>query len=116
MSLRSVTNSISSVAGIAESTATKLGALSGRSGDNSAIRERYLNGFIGNTPQFVPRVFSRIFDEPTYLTFRIEFDFSKDLIQNNASTSDEHGKLIGVDAFNYMPEPLLSLNESGKSY
>ena len=116
MSLRSVTNSISSVAGIAESTATKLGALSDRSGDNNAIRERYLNGFIGNTPQFVPRVFSRIFDEPTYLTFRIEFDFSKDLIQNNASTSDKNGKLIGVDAFNYMPEPLLSLNESGKSY
>jgi hypothetical protein len=116
MSLRSVTNSISSIAGIAESTATKLGALTNSGGDNSAIRERYLNGFIGNTPQFVPQVFSRIFDEPTYLTFRIEFDFSKDLIQNNASTSNESGALIGVDAFNYMPEPLLSLNTSGKSY
>jgi hypothetical protein len=116
MSLRSVTNSISSIAGIAESTATKLGALSNSGGDNSAIRERYLNGFLGNTPQFVPQVFSRIFDEPTYLTFRIEFDFSNDLIQNNASTSDASGALIGVDAFNYMPEPLLSLNTSGKSY
>ena len=116
MSLRSVTNSISSIAGIAESTATKLGALSNIGGDNSAIRERYLNGFIGNTPQFVPQVFSRIFDEPTYLTFRIEFDFSKDLIQNNASTSDSNGSIIGADAFNYMPEPLLSLNDSGKSY
>ena len=116
MSLRSVTNSISSIAGIAESTATKLGALSNIGGDNSAIRERYLNGFIGDTPQFVPQVFSRIFDEPTYLTFRIEFDFSKDLIQNNASTSDSNGSIIGADAFNYMPEPLLSLNDSGKSY
>ena len=116
MSLRSVTNSISSIAGIAESTATKLGALSNIGGDNSAIRERYLNGFIGNTPQFVPQVFSRIFDEPTYLTFRIEFDFSKDLIQNNASTSGPNGSIIGADAFNYMPEPLLSLNDSGKSY
>lgn len=116
MSIRSVTNSISSIAGIAESAATKLGALTNSGGDNSAIRERYLNGFIGNTPQFVPQVFSRIFDEPTYLTFRIEFDFSKDLIQNNALTSDASGALIGVDAFNYMPEPLLSLNESGKSY
>ena len=116
MSLRSVTNSISSIAGIAESTATKLGSLSNIGGDNSAIRERYLNGFIGNTPQFVPQVFSRIFDEPTYLTFRIEFDFSKDLIQNNASTSDSNGSIIGADAFNYMPEPLLSLNDSGKSY
>ena len=86
MSWRSVTKSISSIAGIAESTATKLGALSNSGGDNSAIRERYLNGFIGNTPQFVPQVFSRIFDEPTYLTFRIEFDFSKDLIQTNQST------------------------------
>ena len=116
MSLRSVTNSISSIAGIAESTAKKLGALSNSGGDNSAIRERYLNGFIGNTPQFVPQVFSRIFDEPTYLTFRIEFDFSKDLIQNNASTSNSNGSIIGADAFNYMPEPLLSLNDSGKSY
>ena len=116
MSIRSVTNSISSIAGIAESTAKKLGALTNSGGDNRAIKERYLNGFIGNTPQFVPQVFSRIFDEPTYLTFRIEFDFSKDLIQNNASTSDERGSLIGIDAFNYMPEPLLSLNTSSKSY
>ena len=117
MSLRSVTNSISSIAGIAESTATKLGALTNNGGDNSAIRERYLNGFIGNTPQFVPQVFPRIFDEPTYLTFRIEFDFSDDLIQNNASTSaDAKNYITGVDAFNYMPEPLLSLNPHGKSY
>lgn len=117
MSLRSVTNSISSIAGIAGSTATKLGALTNNGGDNSAIRERYLNGFIGNTPQFVPQVFPRIFDEPTYLTFRIEFDFSDKLIQNNASTSaDENNNIMGVDAFNYMPEPLLSLNPSGKSY
>ena len=89
MSIRSVTNTISSVAGIAESVATKLGALSNSGGDNSAIRERYLNGFLGNTSQFTPSVFARAFDEPTYLTFRIEFDFNRYAQVNQGSTTSK---------------------------
>lgn len=112
MSIRSVTNTISSVAGIAESVATKLGALSNRGGDNSAIRERYLNGFLGNTSQFTPSVFARAFDEPTYLTFRIEFDFNRYAQVNQGSTTS---KDYSADSFNYMPEPLLALPDGTKN-
>lgn len=112
MSLRSVTNTISSVAGIADSVATKLGALSNSGGDNSAIRERYLNGFLGNTSQFTPSIFARVFDEPTYLTFRIEFDFNRYSQVNQGSTT---GGDYTVDSFNYMPEPLLALPDGNKN-
>ena len=112
MSIRSVTNTISSVAGIAESVATKLGALSNSGGDNSAIRERYLNGFLGNTSQFTPSVFARAFDEPTYLTFRIEFDFNRYAQVNQGSTTS---KDYSADSFNYMPEPLLALPDGTKN-
>jgi hypothetical protein len=112
MSIRSVTNTISSVAGIASSVATKLGALSNSGGDNSAIRERYLNGFLGNTSQFTPSVFARAFDEPTYLTFRIEFDFNRYSRVNQGSTTGED---YAADSFNYMPEPLLALPDGSKN-
>lgn len=112
MSIRSVTNTISSVAGIADSVATKLGALSNSGGDNSAIRERYLNGFLGNTSQFTPSVFARAFDEPTYLTFRIEFDFNRYAQVNQGSTTS---KDYSADSFNYMPEPLLALPDGTKN-
>ena len=112
MSIRSVTNTISSVAGIAKSVATKLGALSNSGGDNSAIRERYLNGFLGNTSQFTPSVFARAFDEPTYLTFRIEFDFNRYAQVNQGSTTS---KDYSADSFNYMPEPLLALPDGTKN-
>lgn len=76
--------------------------------ENSAanIRDTYLNGFLSNESKFVPEVFSRLFDEPTYLTFRIEFDFSDSKIENNADTT-----FAGVNIYDFMPEPFLSLVE-----
>ena len=49
---------------------------------SAAIRDRYYNGFFGDTTQYTPKVFSRLFDEPTYLTFRIEFDFNTAKMMN----------------------------------
>ena len=49
---------------------------SSEQGSANSIRNTYLSGFFneGNS-KFTPNVFSRLFDEPTYLTFRIEFNF-----------------------------------------
>lgn len=77
-------------------------------GSPNYIRGLYTNGFIGSPAMFTPNVFSRLFDEPTYLTFRIEFDFNVDNIENNAPTSKEK---YGYETFDYMPQPLLSLGD-----
>ena len=72
--------------------------LSSEEGSANNIRNTYLSGFFneGNS-KFTPNVFSRLFDEPTYLTFRIEFNFD-----NSAYNSTSY--------MDYLPEPLLSLN------
>lgn len=82
--------------------------------ENSAanIRDTYLNGFLSNESKFEPRVFSRLFDEPTYLTFRIEFDFSTTNIVNEVK--NENGTYL--KNYDYMPEPFLSLLEQNKDY
>lgn len=69
----------------------------------SAIRDKYLNGFLGDTTQFTPSVFPRLFDEPTYLTFKIEFN--TDTLRNIFSISELMG---GGFSYDYLPEPLLS--------
>jgi hypothetical protein len=113
MALSNITNAVSSYAGIAGGLVNKIGALAGTNGDNSAIRERYLNGFIGDTPQFVPSVFSRLFDEPTYLTFRLAFDFKNDLEHNSKSTSSLSNRtLMTSKLFDRMPEPFLAMPEN----
>ena len=72
--------------------------LSSEEGSANNIRNTYLSGFFneGNS-KFTPNVFSRLFDEPTYLTFRIEFNFDNN-VYNSTSYMD------------YLPEPLLSLD------
>ena len=72
--------------------------LSSEEGSANNIRNTYLSGFFneGNS-KFTPNVFSRLFDEPTYLTFRIEFNFDNS-VYNSTSYMD------------YLPEPLLTLN------
>lgn len=71
---------------------------SSEQGSANSIRNTYLSGFFneGNS-KFTPNVFSRLFDEPTYLTFRIEFNFDNS-VYNSTSYMD------------YLPEPLLTLN------
>lgn len=82
---------------------------------SAAIRDRYYNGFFGDTTQYTPKVFSRLFDEPTYLTFRIEFDFNTAKMMNVIKYKDTGGM---NDNFDYMPEPFLSMptDTDTKSY
>ena len=69
---------------------------------SSAIRDKILGGFLGDTNQFHPNVFSRLFDEPTYLTFRIEFNFSPSYDVNFAHVAGTHVP------YDYLPEPFLA--------
>ena len=103
--ITSVAGKVGSIAGVAGGIANNITALIGESVSNTEIRERYLSGFLGNTTQHTPNVFSRLFDEPTYLTFRLDFDFRKDLTQNSFDTLNN----LSVDSLNYMPEPFLAV-------
>lgn len=87
---------------------------SGDETSSSSIRDKYLNGFLANESVFKPNVFSRLFDEPTYLTFRIEFDFTNDKIENTTGV-DKWGERI-MNIYDFMPEPLLSRSISNKEY
>lgn len=72
----------------------------------SEIRDRYTNGFYNTTTSaFSPSVFSKMFDEPTYLTFRIKFDFDEKKFENAAGTYLRND----ITTLDNMPEPLLNL-------
>ncbi len=74
------------------------------------IRDLYLGGFLKDEPAFSPDVFSRLFDEPTYLTFRIEFMFDY-----NAYIEDLYGDYS--TQYDYFPEPLLVIpSENDKQF
>jgi hypothetical protein len=74
------------------------------------IRDLYLGGFLKDEPAFSPDVFSRLFDEPTYLTFRIEF-----LFDYNAYIEDLYGDYS--TQYDYFPEPLLVIpSENDKQF
>ena len=102
-------NIVGKIGGIARHASgyiTKAASLfnSGDGWSSSAIRDAYLGGFLGDTAQFTPNVFSRIFDEPTYLTFRVVFDFDPN---PNKNTDDLYSDY--TTQFDYMPEPFLVL-------
>ena len=99
-SYNQVLGSINSIGGAAIQGVNAVGSLFS-SGETSAssIRNTFLNGFLneGNS-KFTPLVFSRLFDEPTYLTFRIEFNF-------------DNREYNSINTFDYLPEPLLTLKK-----
>ena len=85
--------------------------------DAEDIRGRFLNGFFGEGTLFSPSVFSRLFDEPTYLTFRIEFNFKNDL-NKVPSTGNSVSTMLNAQfdhsQYDNFPEPLLQLNRTSE--
>lgn len=80
----------------------------------SRIRDFYTNGFlpdVKNGSAFVPNFFARAFDEPTYLTFRIEFMFENDFrnyVYDNNDLFFTSLKTTQADAmYDNLPEPFL---------
>lgn len=105
-------NSVTSISQNVRSSVDKFHGIFSSDTTNSSIRDRYNNGFYGDTTQFRPTVFSRLFDEPTYLTFRVEFDFSTHKVENIASINNE--KSGSWSSLDYMPEPFLSIRNNNE--
>ena len=84
--------------------------------DPSSIKDLYTDGFLVQDSQFAPDFFARAFDEPTYLTFKVEFNFGDvDAILRNMAYNnngiEETGASISNSTFDtmydYLPEPFL---------
>ena len=100
----------------------KIRSLAKNQKEPSTIRDLYTNGFLSQDSQFVPNFFARAFDEPTYLTFKVEFNFGdtdsfhRNLAYNNNGLDYE---LIENTRFNtmydYLPEPLLEPYRTNKT-
>lgn len=113
-SIISRANDISNGATTISSVLRSLNSIVSRSMSSSEIRERYTNGFYNTSSSiYTPKVYSKMFDEPTYLTFRIEFDFRPDK-EENVKTVDPNTYGIN-NGFNKMPEPLLSYDSNNKN-
>lgn len=114
-SIISRANDISNGATTISSVLRSLNSIVSRSMSSSEIRERYTNGFYNTSSSiYTPKMYSKMFDEPTYLTFRIEFDFRPDK-EENVKTVDHNTYGIN-NGFNKMPEPLLSYDKDNEYY
>ena len=76
------------------------------------VRDINTNGFLSQESLFVPKYFVRAFDEPTYLTFRIEFCFDnpRNAMYNNNIIGEGttiNRVFYGDTAFDYLPEAFL---------
>jgi len=107
-------SSIGNIAGSAGSIIKKVRGLNSEEKSVSAIRDIHTNGFLAQDSMFRPDFFGRAFDEPTYLSFRIEFMFNDpDNISRNTAFGN-HGILDSAfqsafygTMYDNMPEPLL---------
>lgn len=112
-------NFLSSVGNIAGSAGSiiikkKIKNLNSKEMSVGAIRDLNTNGFLAQNSQFKPNFFTRAFDEPTYLSFRIEFMFSdpENIIRNTAYNNqglkgDSLMTSFYGSMYDYMPEPFL---------
>lgn len=81
---------------------------------SATVRDVNTNGFLSSKSIYKPKYFVRAFDEPTYLTFKLEFMFHNKrnalynnnvlnpTARNNAYTSDST-----EEGFDYLPEAFL---------
>lgn len=108
-------SSIGNIAGSAGSIIKKIKSLNGNEMSVGAIRDLNTNGFLAQNSLFKPNFFARAFDEPTYLSFRIEFLFNSGInrARNTAYNNNTTGEGTEVISISYpvmydnMPEPLL---------
>lgn len=113
----SVMSGISTGAGAAGSLTSRIFDLV-NSGQNpnvasvAKVRDINTNGFLAQESLFSPNYFVRAFDEPTYLTFRIEFCFDNPrnaMYNNNILNEGATIKSLfhGETTFDYLPEAFL---------
>ena len=112
----SALSSIGNIGRAAGGYANKIQSVFGSNnkGSSSKIRSLYTNGFFAQDKLFSPRFFVRAFDEPTYLTFRLEFITDpnetkwRNAAYNNAGAFGTiENSILYSTMFDYMPEPFL---------
>ena len=121
-----ILNSVNNIAGGVGSIIKKVKSFKLKELSVDSIRDLNTNGFLAQDSMFRPKFFARAFDEPTYLSFRIEFlfkdpdSFIRNTAYNNQSLNDKaimtamYGQM-----YDYMPEPFLTdlngIGEKGKN-
>lgn len=134
--MNNVISGAQAVSGLSSRITDVVHGLGGLSSVKSSkkIRETLTNGFLKNSgltnlgnfggtfvpdTEFIPDYFVNAFDEPTYLTFRIEFDFENprnlmfdEKLLNTSLGSyknidDSERYKLGNTIYDYMPEPFL---------
>ena len=79
----------------------------------SSIKDLYTDGFLVQDSQFAPNFFARAFDEPTYLTFKVEFNFGDVESEYRNMAYNNNGLLENITdsrldtMYDYLPEPFL---------
>ena len=110
-----ILNSVGTIAGSAGSVIKKIKNINSKEMSVGAIRDINTNGFLAQKSLFKPNFFARAFDEPTYLSFRIEFMFNdpETIIRNTEYNNQGINNKTLMTAFygqmyDYMPEPFLN--------
>ena len=92
----------------------KIRSLNGDEMNPGTIRDYYTNGFLAQDSVFKPSFFARMFDEPTYLTFKVEFMFNDPVTESRNTAYNNNGLVnttLGNDyysiMYDFMPEPFL---------
>ena len=100
------------------SYANKIKSLTNKYDSPLNIRDIYTNGFLPGIinsgknsvkSAFAPKFFARAYDEPTYLTFRVEFIFEDDIRNRVYNNNDVFYKSLNgiLPTYDFMPEPFL---------
>ena len=110
-----ILSSVGNIAGSAGSIIKKIKSLNGKEMSVGAIRDYNTNGFLAQNSLFIPEFFARAFDEPTYLSFRVEFMFNdpemaiRNTAYNNQGINDTAIRTAFYgQMYDYMPEPFLN--------
>lgn len=110
-------NILGTIGDVTQSTASVTRKIRSFNGDEmtpAKIRDYNTNGFLAQESSFVPFFFARMFDEPTYLTFKIEFMFNdpendaRNTAYNNSGIlSSTKTSVYYPIMYDNMPEPFL---------
>ena len=111
---KGVLGTIGDVTQAAGSITRKIRSLNGDEMTPGTIRDYHTNGFLAQNSVFKPSFFARMFDEPTYLTFKIEFMFNdptndaRNQAYNNSGILDSTITNVYYSVmYDHMPEPFL---------
>lgn len=108
-----VLSSLNSIGSGVGGAIKKIRSLTKEQKEPSSIKDLYTDGFLVQDSQFSPDFFARAFDEPTYLTFKVEFNFGDTESEYRNMAYNNNGLLENITdsrldtMYDYLPEPFL---------